>query len=199
MGGAVAAIDYMKHALVESNTERVRRIEVGEQIVVGVNRWTETETSPLSDRRGLHRGRRSGHREGAGRAARGLARVARRQGGEEGAGRAGARGTRRPQRHGAVDRLRQGRRHHRRVGHDAARACSASTGRRRASRAAWPRPARSASTTCAARSSACRLGSGAASSCWSASPASTATPTAPSRSRCGRATAAWRWSTRASG
>ena len=48
MGGAVAAIDYMKRALVESNTERVRRIEAGEQIVVGVNRWTETEISPLS-------------------------------------------------------------------------------------------------------------------------------------------------------
>jgi ethylmalonyl-CoA mutase len=48
MGGAVAAIDYMKHALVESNTERVRRIEAGTQIVVGVNRWTETEGSPLS-------------------------------------------------------------------------------------------------------------------------------------------------------
>jgi (2R)-ethylmalonyl-CoA mutase len=48
MGGAVAAIDYMKHSLVESNTERVRRIEAGEQVVVGVNRWTETEPSPLS-------------------------------------------------------------------------------------------------------------------------------------------------------
>ncbi|HKD57131.1 MAG TPA: protein meaA, partial [Hyphomicrobiaceae bacterium] len=48
MGGAVAAIDYMKQALVESNTERVRKIESGEQIVVGVNRWTETEPSPLS-------------------------------------------------------------------------------------------------------------------------------------------------------
>jgi ethylmalonyl-CoA mutase len=48
MGGAVAAIDYMKHALVESNTERVRRIEAGEQVVVGVNRWMETEASPLS-------------------------------------------------------------------------------------------------------------------------------------------------------
>ena len=48
MGGAVAAIDYMKRALVESNTERLRRIETGEQIVVGVNRWTETEPSPLT-------------------------------------------------------------------------------------------------------------------------------------------------------
>ncbi len=48
MGGAVAAIDYMKRALVDSNTERLRRIEAGEQVVVGVNRWTETEPSPLS-------------------------------------------------------------------------------------------------------------------------------------------------------
>ncbi len=48
MGGAVAAIDYMKRALVESNTERLRDIESGEKIVVGVNKWTETETSPLS-------------------------------------------------------------------------------------------------------------------------------------------------------
>jgi (2R)-ethylmalonyl-CoA mutase len=48
MGGAVAAIDYMKRALVESNAERLRKIESGEQIIVGVNRWTETELSPLS-------------------------------------------------------------------------------------------------------------------------------------------------------
>jgi (2R)-ethylmalonyl-CoA mutase len=48
MGGAVAAIDDMKRALVESNTERLRRIESGAQIVVGVNRWTETEASPLA-------------------------------------------------------------------------------------------------------------------------------------------------------
>src|SRR5690606_33453803 len=48
MGGAVAAIDYMKRRLVESNTERVARIEAGEQVVVGVNRWTESEPSPLS-------------------------------------------------------------------------------------------------------------------------------------------------------
>lgn len=48
MGGAVAAIDFMKRALVESNTERLRGIESGEQIVVGVNKWTETEESPLS-------------------------------------------------------------------------------------------------------------------------------------------------------
>jgi (2R)-ethylmalonyl-CoA mutase len=48
LGGAVAAIDEMKRRLVDSNTERVRRIERGEQVVVGVNRFTETEPSPLS-------------------------------------------------------------------------------------------------------------------------------------------------------
>ena len=48
MGGAVAAIDYMKERLVASNSDRFRRIESGEQVVVGVNRWTESEPSPLS-------------------------------------------------------------------------------------------------------------------------------------------------------
>ena len=48
MGGAVSAIDYMKRKLVESNSERLRAIESGEHVVVGVNRWTETENSPLS-------------------------------------------------------------------------------------------------------------------------------------------------------
>ncbi|GAB4386476.1 methylmalonyl-CoA mutase family protein [Albidovulum sp.] len=48
MGGAVAAIDYMKARLVESNAERLRRIEAGETVVVGVNRWTEAEPSPLT-------------------------------------------------------------------------------------------------------------------------------------------------------
>jgi (2R)-ethylmalonyl-CoA mutase len=48
MGGAVAAIDYMKRRLVESNTARLAAIESGEQIVVGVNKWTETEPSPLT-------------------------------------------------------------------------------------------------------------------------------------------------------
>ncbi len=47
MGGAVAAIDYMKSRLVESNSERLRRIEAGETVVVGVNRWQEGEPSPL--------------------------------------------------------------------------------------------------------------------------------------------------------
>jgi (2R)-ethylmalonyl-CoA mutase len=48
MGGAVAAIDYMKEALIRSNAARVEAIEKGEQILVGVNAYTETEPSPLS-------------------------------------------------------------------------------------------------------------------------------------------------------
>src|SRR5271165_4688367 len=48
-GGAVEAVPYMKGALVDSHRERIRRIESGEQIVVGQNRFTETELSPLTD------------------------------------------------------------------------------------------------------------------------------------------------------
>ena len=47
-GGAVAAIDYMKEALIASNAARVEAIEKGEQVLVGVNAYTETEESPLS-------------------------------------------------------------------------------------------------------------------------------------------------------
>jgi (2R)-ethylmalonyl-CoA mutase len=46
-GGAFAMIDAMKHRLVQSNAERVRRIEAGEIAVIGVNRFTETADSPL--------------------------------------------------------------------------------------------------------------------------------------------------------
>ncbi len=48
MGGAVAAIDYMKSRLVESNAERIARIETGDTVVVGVNRWQKGEQSPLT-------------------------------------------------------------------------------------------------------------------------------------------------------
>jgi (2R)-ethylmalonyl-CoA mutase len=51
MGGAVAAVDtgYLKQQLVESNTARLEAIERGEQIVVGVNKYLESEPSPLAD------------------------------------------------------------------------------------------------------------------------------------------------------
>jgi (2R)-ethylmalonyl-CoA mutase len=50
LGGAVAAVEqgYMKHQLVESNTRRIEAIERGEQTVVGVNRFLESEPSPLA-------------------------------------------------------------------------------------------------------------------------------------------------------
>ncbi len=50
MGGAVKAVEsgYMKERLVESNTRRLEAIERGEQIVVGVNKFVESEPSPLS-------------------------------------------------------------------------------------------------------------------------------------------------------
>ena len=51
MGGAVAAVDtgYMKHQLVELNTARLEAIERGDQVVVGVNKYLESEPSPLAD------------------------------------------------------------------------------------------------------------------------------------------------------
>jgi ethylmalonyl-CoA mutase len=51
MGGAVAAVDtgYLKQQLVESNTARLEAIERGDQVVVGVNKYLESEPSPLAD------------------------------------------------------------------------------------------------------------------------------------------------------
>ncbi|WP_127106894.1 protein meaA [Pararhodobacter zhoushanensis] len=48
MGGAVQAIEYMKGRLVDANAERIARIESSETTVVGVNRFTTTEPSPLT-------------------------------------------------------------------------------------------------------------------------------------------------------
>src|SRR5215471_9325974 len=48
-GGAFAMIDAMKQRLVQSNAERVRRIEAGDITVVGVNAFTESAPSPLVD------------------------------------------------------------------------------------------------------------------------------------------------------
>jgi (2R)-ethylmalonyl-CoA mutase len=50
MGGAISAVQagYMKGRLVESNARRLAAIESGELPVVGVNKYVETEPSPLS-------------------------------------------------------------------------------------------------------------------------------------------------------
>ena len=54
MGGTVVAVEqgYLKRQLVESNSRRVEAIERGEQVVVGVNRFVETENSPLAEAAG---------------------------------------------------------------------------------------------------------------------------------------------------
>ncbi|WP_069299541.1 protein meaA [Neptunicoccus sediminis] len=48
MGGAVAAIEYMKGRLVDSNSARLGRIESGDTTVIGVNKYTEGADSPLT-------------------------------------------------------------------------------------------------------------------------------------------------------
>ncbi|MDQ1585698.1 MAG: ethylmalonyl-CoA mutase [Actinomycetota bacterium] len=50
MGGAVAAVEsgYLKSALVTSHAQRRGRVESGEDVVVGVNRFVETEPNPLT-------------------------------------------------------------------------------------------------------------------------------------------------------
>ncbi|MCV6596302.1 MAG: protein meaA [Mangrovicoccus sp.] len=52
MGGAVASIEYMKSQLVNANAERLNGIEKGDTVVVGVNKWTQGEPSPLVDDEG---------------------------------------------------------------------------------------------------------------------------------------------------
>ncbi len=50
LGGAVAAVEmgYMKQQLVDSNTKRLEAIERGDSVVVGVNKYIESEPSPLT-------------------------------------------------------------------------------------------------------------------------------------------------------
>ena len=48
MGGAIKSIEYMKSRLVDSNADRLNKIERNETIVVGVNKFTNGEESPLT-------------------------------------------------------------------------------------------------------------------------------------------------------
>jgi (2R)-ethylmalonyl-CoA mutase len=48
MGGAISAVEYMKSQLVSSHAARRARIENGEEIIVGVNKYETTEPSPLT-------------------------------------------------------------------------------------------------------------------------------------------------------
>ena len=48
MGGAISAIEYMKARLVDSNAVRINKIENNQTVVVGVNKFTTGEASPLT-------------------------------------------------------------------------------------------------------------------------------------------------------
>ena len=192
LGGAFEAIDELKRRLVRSQAERVRRIESGEQKVVGVNCFTETAPSPLLGRRRAreHPQGRPPRRGRADRRGGALAGRARRRGGARRPRRAAPRRRRRRAR--AATSWRRPSRWPTpaaRPGSGPARCArsSASSGRPPASAAGWA----GAATTW--RPSACAPGRwpsarAARRACWWPSRASTATPTGPSRSRWRRAT-----------
>jgi (2R)-ethylmalonyl-CoA mutase len=48
MGGAIEAVEYMKQELVSSHAARRARIESGDEVIVGVNKYETTEPSPLT-------------------------------------------------------------------------------------------------------------------------------------------------------
>ena len=199
-GGSFAMIDEMKGRLVQSHAERVRRIESGEQQVVGVNEFTETEPSPLAASaqsggivtidpavehehvRAIERWRAERDNAAVEAALDRLRAVAATTENLVPAtielARVGARSANGPER--------------------CAR-CSASTARRPASGRSPPGRAPRC-RRCARRSArpSTRPVDG-RSACWSASPASTATRTGPSRSRSRLATPEWKSSTRESG
>ena len=193
-GGAVEAVPYMKARLVESHRERMAKIERGEIKVVGQNCFTETEDSPLTAgadggiltpdpevererTEALERWKAERDQAAVDRALEGLAKAAARRVGEH---------------HAGDDRGGEGGRDHRRVGGRPARGVRRlprPDRRRRRRRERRRRPARRgprAASTSWPSDSATGRGS------WSASPASTATRTAPSRSPCAPATSAWR-------
>ena len=199
LGGAVEAVDYMKAALVESHRERWQRIESGEQVAVGMNRFTSTEPSPLTA--GADGGILVVDPEVEAERARRVERW------------------RAERDQAAVDaalaelaesRATTPRTSCRRRSPPPAPAPPPASGRRRCATrsASTGRPTgvgeaaaaseRGRSPSCATRSSASARRSGAGSSSWSASPGSTATRTAPSRSRSAPATPAWTSSTRGS-
>ncbi len=104
MGGAVAAIDYMKEALIASNAARVEAIEKGEQVLVGVNSlYRDRGLAAVGERHRGHHDRAGIGRDRSGRGAPGVAAESRREESAAGAGRAQSSGGRRAQHHAAVD------------------------------------------------------------------------------------------------
>ena len=197
-GGAVDAVAYMKAALVDSHRERLRRIEAGEQVLVGVNSYRDRAVPADGRRRGRHPRRRPGRRAGGARRARRVALAAR-------PGR-GHRALEELARVAATDEnVMEATIAAARAGvttgewaqalRDVFGSYRAPTGVGEAAAPGRPRT----SPSCATRSTASARRSAARRRSSSASPAWTATPTAPSRSPSARATSAWTSSTRASG
>ena len=183
LGGAIAAVDYMKSELVSSHAARRARIESGEEVIVGVNKYESTEPSPLTadldgaimaaDPEAEQTARASVEAWKAERdeaeveqALAALAEAAKGDGQPDGAD--PRRGPRRRD-DGGVGR------------HPARRLRRVPRPDRRRRRRRSPRPAPS-SRPCASGSGPPARSWAAGCGCWSASPVSTATPTAPSRS-----------------
>ena len=122
MGGAIASVEYMKSELVSSHATRRSRIENGEEIIVGVNRFETTEPSPLTaDLDARDHGRRPRGREDGPRERDGLEGRARRGRGRRGARRDLGRRQDRHQPDGSDARRCARRRHDGGVGGDPAR------------------------------------------------------------------------------
>ena len=120
LGGAFEAIEEIKGRLVRSLSDRTRRIESGEQIVVGVNAFTETAPSPLAGEESILRVDPAVEAEmiadvAAWRRDRTPTMLRQRSRELRGRGVVGC------ERDARDDRLRQGRWHHGRVGRDVAR------------------------------------------------------------------------------
>ena len=118
MGGAIRAIEtgYIKGKLVDSNTRRLEAIERGEQIVVGVNAFTASEPSPLTTgENSIHVPSAEVEAEQIGRLE-GLACGPRGAASSRGARGVARRGGERAKHHARLDRSRQGRRDHGRMG-----------------------------------------------------------------------------------
>ena len=201
MGGAIAAIESgdMKRKLVESNTRRLEAIERGEQIVVGVNAFTDQRALAADGGRRARSWRpRPKSRPSRSRGSESLARGARR----------GARARRRCRRLRAaaasganimpasIEAAKAGA-----TTGEWGAALRAEFGEYRAPTGVSPRARQEAGDLDALRGEVQRvsLKLGRRLRFLSASRASTAIPTAPSRSRCARPTPAWTSSTTASG
>ena len=118
MGGAVVAVEFELHEAAAGREQRqaARGDRGGRADRRRRQQVHRGRAVAAGDRRGEHHHRRSACRTGTGRRSAGVAGKPRRGAGEDGAGQPRRRRKGRPQHHGAVDRLRSRRRHHRRMG-----------------------------------------------------------------------------------